>query len=106
MMKNCVTSLQSNGTKKLAIHTVGSKRAKKLAMFITSLSLVVGSALTAMAEEVTTVNLSETLRSSINSMVNDFLGYVAIVLPIGLTVFGAVWGIKRAKQFFSTVANG
>lgn len=106
MMKNCVTSLQSNGTKKLAIHTVGSKRAKKLAMFITSLSLVVGSALTAMAEEVTTVNLSETLRSSINSMVNDFLGYVAIVLPIGLTVFGAVWGIKRAKQFFSTVAKG
>lgn len=107
MMKNCVTSLQSNGTKKLAIHTVGSKRAKKkLAMFITSLSLVVGSALTAMAEEVTTVDLSQTLRSSINSMVNDFLGYVAIVLPIGLTVFGAVWGIKRAKQFFSTVAKG
>lgn len=106
MLKNCVTSLQSNGTKKLAIHTVGSKRAKKLAMFITSLSLVVGSALTAMAEEVTTVDLSQTLRSSINSMVNDFLGYVAIVLPIGLTVFGAVWGIKRAKQFFSTVAKG
>lgn len=105
-MKNCVTSLQSNGTKKSALFTARSKCSKKLAMFITSLSLVVGSALTAMAEETTTVDLSSTLSSSINSMVNDFLGYVAIVLPIGLTVFGAVWGIKRAKQFFSTVAKG
>lgn len=102
MMKNCVTSLQSNGTKKLAMFTAGSKGAKKLAMFITSLSLVVGSALTAMAEE---ADLSTTLQTSVNTMKSDFLGYVAIILPVGLAVFGAVWGIKRAKAFFASIAR-
>lgn len=81
---------------------------KKIALLATTSALVVGSALSAFAAEGSSVSstMSTTLQTSMNSMVNDFIGYVGVVLPIGLTVFGAVWGIKKAKSFFASMAKG
>lgn len=63
----------------------------------------------AFAEETTGSSLGQTLATSLTSglqtAVNDFVVYVTAVLPLGLTVFGAVWGIKKAMGFFRTSAG-
>lgn len=84
-----------------------SRVGKKVTMATTAVTLVVGSAMTACAAEAdVSATMATTLQASMNSMVNDFIGYVGIVLPIGLTVFGCVWGVKKAKQFFAGIAKG
>lgn len=85
----------------------GAKR--KVATVATAACLTVGGAMTAFASEGTqTVSqtMSTTLQTSLNQMANDFVGYIGVVLPIGLTVFAATWGIKKAKAFFKNMANG
>lgn len=56
------------------------------------------------SETTAEINLSDTLRSGLDDAVNDFVGYVALVLPIGLTVFAATFGIKKAMAFFKNLA--
>ena len=71
-------------------------------------TVVIGSAMTAMAEEAgssASATISAALQTGLNTAVTDFVGYVAIVLPIGLTVFATVFGVRKAKGFFKTVAN-
>lgn len=67
---------------------------------------IIGTATTAMASEASaSASIGTALQNGLNQTVTDFVGYVALVLPVGLTVFGAVFGVKKAKGFFKTVAN-
>lgn len=87
---------------------LSAKTKRRMASITIAATVVIGSAMTAMAEEAgssASAAMSEALRSGLNQMLTDFIGYVAIVLPIGLTVFGTVFGVKQAKKFFSTVAK-
>lgn len=49
--------------------------------------------------------VSTALQTALNGVVTDFLSYVAMVLPIGLTIFGTVFGVKKAMSFFKTVTK-
>lgn len=86
-----------------------SAKAKRRMVGITlAATVVIGSAMTAMAEEAgssASATISAALQTGLNTAVTDFVGYVAIVLPIGLTVFATVFGVRKAKGFFKTVAN-
>lgn len=86
-----------------------SAKAKRRMVGITlAATVVIGSAVTAMAEEAgssASATISAALQTGLNTAVTDFVGYVAIVLPIGLTVFATVFGVRKAKGFFKTVAN-
>lgn len=72
-----------------------------------AVGLAVGStgvmmAVPAYAEGTTT---SDILQTGVNTIKTDVLGYVAIILPVGLAIFGAIWGIKKAIAFFKAVAK-
>lgn len=66
---------------------------------------VVGTSLSAFAET-NSAAIGTALTTGLNTAVTDFVGYVALVLPIGLTVFGIVFGVKKSVQFFRTVTKG
>lgn len=48
---------------------------------------------------------SATLSSSLSTVQSDLMGYIAIVLPVALAIFGAIWGIKKAISFFKSTAR-
>lgn len=85
---------------------LSAKAKRRMVGTILTATAVVGSAVTAMASEASaSASIGTALQNGLNAAVTDFVGYVALVLPIGLTVFGAVFGVKKAKGFFKTVAN-
>lgn len=49
--------------------------------------------------------ISAALSSGLNTAITDFVGYVTTILPLGLTVFGSVWGTRKAMNFFRTTAG-
>ena len=46
-----------------------------------------------------------TITSSFTTAVGNTLELFAALLPIALTVFAAVWGIRKAMQFFKASTN-
>ena len=48
----------------------------------------------------------ETLTTAVGTIQTDFLGYVAIVLPVALAIFGVIFGIRKAISFFKGAAGG
>ncbi len=87
---------------------------KKLIGVVKSNKEAMGAALTSMAVTLTTLPvfasdetsaINTALESGLNTAVNDFVGLVAIVVPIGLTVFAATFGVKKAIQFFKTISK-
>lgn len=82
------------------------KAKRRMAGTTLAATAVIGTATTAMASESgASATISTALQTGLNTAVTDFVGYVAIVLPIGLTVFGVVFGVRKAKGFFKTVAS-
>lgn len=84
------------------------KAKRRMAGATFAATAVIGSTMTAMAEEAgssASATIGTALQTGLNTAVTDFVGYVAIVLPIGLTVFATVFGVRKAKGFFKTVAN-
>lgn len=45
------------------------------------------------------------ITSSFQTAVTDTLTLFAGLLPIALTIFAAVWGTRKAMQFFKTSTN-
>lgn len=50
-------------------------------------------------------DISSTLTTSFDSMKSDIFTYIGIALPIALGVVGAIFGIKLAIKFFSSIAK-
>lgn len=85
---------------------LSAEEKRRMVGTILAATAVVGSAMTAMASEASaSASISTALQNGLNQTVTDFVGYVALVLPIGLTVFGVAFGVKKAKVFFKTVAS-
>ena len=85
---------------------LSAKAKRRMAGTTLAATAIIGTATTAMASESgASATISTALQTGLNTAVTDFVGYVAIVLPIGLTVFGTVFGVRKAKGFFKTVAN-
>lgn len=80
-------------------------KAKKLAV-CTALATVT-CALPAFAAESsqTAVSLSETMSTSLNQAVTDFVSMLGVVLPIGLTVFASTFAVKKGMKFFKNISN-
>lgn len=57
------------------------------------------------ADESSGADLQTALSSSFNSMADNIMGYLGIALPIGLTIVGAIFGIKMAIKFFKNVSG-
>ncbi len=57
------------------------------------------------ALESSSPDISGTLTTSFESMKNDIFTYIGIALPIALGVVGAIFGIKLAIKFFSSIAK-
>jgi len=51
------------------------------------------------------VNLATVLQTSLTGAVTQFVQYVGVVLPIGLTVFATTFGVKKGMKFFTQVAK-
>lgn len=51
------------------------------------------------------INWAQTVSTAVQSAVTDTLEMFAAVLPIGLTVFAALWGIRKAIRFFKSTTN-
>lgn len=49
---------------------------------------------------------AQTLTTAVNTIKTDFLGYVAVVLPVALAIFGVVFGIRKAIGFFRSASGG
>ncbi len=49
--------------------------------------------------------VSTALSNALNQMLSDFFSYAAIVLPIGLTVFGVIVGIGYAMKLFKKISK-
>jgi hypothetical protein len=95
------------------------KRMEKIATAIKSNKLALGASAAvqtalvgvtpAFADTTTTssigTSISTALTDGLNQAVTDFVTYVTAILPIGLTVFGAIWGTKKAMSFFKTTAG-
>lgn len=48
---------------------------------------------------------SEAVVAGVTTAVNDTLGLITDLLPLALTVFAAMWGIKKGIQFFKKASN-
>jgi hypothetical protein len=53
----------------------------------------------------TTPDMAATLTTSVQTAVTSTIGYMSALLPIALTVFAVVWGVKKAIRFFKGAAN-
>ena len=51
------------------------------------------------------VNVGSILQTAFSSLQSDLLGYIAIILPISLAIFGIYFGIKKAIAFFRSSAS-
>lgn len=49
--------------------------------------------------------VSTALSNALNTMLSDFVSYAAIVLPIGLTIFGTIVGIGYAMKLFKKISK-
>lgn len=78
---------------------------------VASACSVVGSVASALsvgafaAEPETTASLSQSLSTAMNTMLSDFFSYAAVVLPVGLTIFGAIVGISYAIKLFKRISK-
>lgn len=81
-MKNFIAKVKGHG-KALAVSGV--------ATCLTVASVVTPSA--------ATPDLSSTFSQSISSIQSDVLGYIAVALPVGLAIFGAIIAIKKGISF-------
>lgn len=97
------------------------KRMEKIAVAIKTNKLAIGASLATQAALLATTpafasgaeggvtdvgsKISAALTSGLNTAITDFVGYVTAILPLGLTVFGAVWGTRKAMNFFRTTAG-
>lgn len=43
--------------------------------------------------------------NAVTGAVNDTIVMFGSILPIALTIFAAVWGVRKAMQFFRTTAK-
>lgn len=85
---------------------LSAKAKRRMAGTTLATAAILGTATTAMASESgASATIGTALQNGLNQAMSDFAGYVALVLPIGLTVFGTVFGVKKAKAFFNTVAK-
>jgi hypothetical protein len=50
-------------------------------------------------------DMKPVLTTSVQSAVTDTISYMSALLPIGLTVFAVVWGVKKAIRFFKGASN-
>ena len=57
------------------------------------------------ASEVSVPDMTETLESSFSSMMTNIMGYIGVALPIALSIFAAILGIKLAIHFFGSIAH-
>lgn len=48
---------------------------------------------------------SSAVVSAVTTAVGDTIGLMTSLLPIALTVFAAMWGIRKAMKFFKSTAN-
>lgn len=91
---------------KVSAEELSAKAKRRMAGATLAATAIIGAATTAMASESgASATIGTALQSGLNQAMSDFAGYVALVLPIGLTVFGTVFGVKKAKAFFNTVAK-
>lgn len=67
-------------------------------------SVLVGACIPTFAET-TTVDLTSTMTSSLDTVLSNFMTYASIVLPIGLTIFGTVFAVKKGMSFFRVVTG-
>lgn len=77
---------------------------KKVALLATTMALTVGTAMTALAAEDST-GTADILSESLGTVKSDIMSFIFVVLPIGLGIFGAIFGIRKAISFFRSVAK-
>lgn len=49
--------------------------------------------------------LTTAVKTSVQTAVTDTINMMMAILPIGLTVFATVWGVKKAMRFFKSTTN-
>lgn len=43
--------------------------------------------------------------SGVSQAVNETVGLITDLLPLALTIFATMWGVRKALQFFKRTAN-
>ncbi len=60
-------------------------------------------------ETTTTTNdftvVSDSLETGFNNMKDDALDIISLVVPIAIGIFGLTWGVKKAMQWFRSLAK-
>ena len=74
------------------------------AMVVASMALMTCMTCFATGEE-SSVDISSTIRTAFTTMQSDLINYVAIVLPIALTIVGTYFGVKKAIAFFKSTTK-
>ena len=79
------------------------RNGKKFSIVVAAAFMVVGGLVSSFAAEAGAAAGSSDLQSSfstaISSIQSDVLGYIALALPIGLAIFGAIIAIKKGISF-------
>ena len=83
-----------------------SNAKSKVALAVTTVTVGVMSVMpVSAAESVDKSAITTALETGLSNTVTDILGYLAIALGVGLTAFGAFFGIKKVIGFFRTIAK-
>lgn len=75
------------------------RKSKLLIVSIVSTALMVISAIGASAVDTT----KDAFSSALSTIQSDIMGYIALVIPVGLAVFGAIIAIKKGISFVKSL---
>lgn len=79
---------------------------KKLAIALSSLSVLAVSGLAFAAEGDAASSVTSSMSTSFQTITSDVLSAMGTIAPIAITIFGAFLAWKLGKKFFSRMTNG
>lgn len=91
-----------------AVKRFVNRHKKSVSFAVTGAMLSAMSAVSCFAAETpdnTTSQVKEQFSSAISGIQGDLMGYILLVVPVSLAIFGAYFGIKKAIGFFKSMAN-
>ena len=77
------------------------RNSKSAKLFVATMMISMIASLSAIgvSAEETTVDLESAFSTALANIQSDILGYIAVALPVGLTIFGAIIAIKKGVSF-------
>ena len=81
----------------------GSRKVKSI---VTAVAITALMSIPAFAVDTTAADLTTTLQTSLTACASNIMSALAVVLPIGLGIVAAMFGVKYGIKFFKSISKG